>query len=155
MAKLSDLLVSLLIIGTATATRSFNNLAEQARELEAKIIIGTINMIQQPFLIENQRFASNLEELGLGIPSETKNYEYKVFALAQTQAQVTAKAKQRGLRSYTGAVFLVKDNAFGYLITVAVCETDRASQTPPGMPQEPQSSGHEIKCPFGSKQLGR
>jgi Tfp pilus assembly protein PilE len=155
MAKLSDIVVSLLIIGTATTTQSFKNLAEKAREVEAKIIVGAINMLQQPFLIENQRFASTLEELNLGIPPETENYEYKFFALDQTQAQVTAKAKQRGLRSYTGAVFLVKNNTLENSITVIVCETDQASQTPPGMPQAPQSSEHEIKCPSGSKQLGR
>ena len=155
MAKLSEILVSILIIGTATATQSFNNMAEKAREVEAKLILGAINMLQQPFLLEKQRFASTLEELELGIPPETENYEYKVFALDQTQAQVTAKAKQRGLRSYTGAVFLVKNNTLGDSITVAICETAQASQTPPGMPQAPQSSGYEIKCPSGSKQLGR
>lgn len=155
MAKLSEIIVSLLIIVTATTTQPFNNMAGKAREVEAKLIVGAINMIQQPFLIENQRFASNLEELELGIPRETENYEYKVFALAPTQAQVTAKAKQPGARSYTGAVFVVKNNTVGNSITVAVCETNRASQTPPGMPQAPQSGGHEIKCPSGSKQLGR
>jgi len=154
MAKFSELLVSLLIIGTATGIQSFNNLIFKAREVEAKIMLGTINMLQQPFLIENHRFASTSEELELGIPAETENYEYKVFALDPSQAQVTAKAKQRGLRSYTGAVFVVKDDPLGQSITVAVCETDQASQIAPAMPQAPQSSGHGIKCPSGSKQVG-
>lgn len=155
MAKLSDILVSLLIIGTANTTQSFNNVIEKAREVEPKIIISTVNILQQPFLIENQHFASTLEELHLGIPSETENYEYKVFALGKKQAQVTAKAKQRGLKSYTGAVGVVKNDTLGESITVTVCETEQASQTPPKMPQMPQSSGNEIKCPFGSKPLGR
>ena len=154
MAKLSDIIVSSLIIGVATATQSFNNVVGKAREVEAKIIISAVNMLQQPFLIENQRFASTLEELNLGIPSETENYEYKVVALDRTQAQVTAKAKQRGAKSYTGAIFILKNNMLSNSITVTVCETEHASQTPPGMPQAPQSSGHEIKCPSGSKQLG-
>ena len=157
MARLSDLLVSLLIIGTATSTtstQSFHNLVGKAREVEAKIIIGSIITLQQPFLIENQRFASTLEELALGIPAKTENYEYKVFALEQTQAIVTAKARQRGARSYTGAVFVVKDNTLGNSIAFAMCETEQPSPTPPVMPQMPQSSGHKTQCPSGSKQLG-
>lgn len=153
MAKLTELLVSSLIIGTVTLIQPLHNITGKARQIEAKLIIGTINMLQQPFLIENQRFASTLEELGLGIPSETKNYEYKVFALDQTQAQVTARAKQRGARSYIGTVLVVKDNALGTSIAVAVCETEQPSQKPPAIPQVPQNSGYKIKCPFGSKQL--
>ena len=153
MAKLTELLVSSLIIGTVYLIQPIHTITGKARQIEAKLILGTTNMLQQPFLIENQRFASTLEELGLGIPSETKNYEYKVFALEQTQAQVTARAKQLGAKSYTGAVFVVKDNAFGNSITAAVCETEQPSQKPPGMPQAPQSRGDKIKCPSGSKQL--
>lgn len=153
MTRLSELLVSVAIVGTATLTQPFYNLTDKAREVEAKIIISAIHMLQQPFLIENQRFASNLEELALGIPAATENYEYKVFALNETQAQVTARAKQRGARSYTGTVFLVRDNSFRSSITAAVCETEQPSQTLPSMPQVLQSSGHEIKCPSGSKQL--
>lgn len=155
MARLSELLVSLLIIGTATSTtstQSFHNLVGKAREVEAKIILGAIITLQQPFLIENQRFASTLKELELSIPAETENYEYKVFALDQTQAIVTGKAKQRGARSYTGAVSVVKNNTPGNSIAFAICETEQPSPIPPGMPL-PQSSGHKIKCPFGSKQL--
>lgn len=153
MAKSTELLVSSLIIGAVYLIQPLHTITGKARQIEAKLILGTINMLQQPFLIENQRFASTLEELGLGIPSETKNYEYKVFALEQTQAQVTARAKQRGARSYTGAVFVVKDNMFGSSIAIAVCETEQPSQKPPAMLQAPQSSGYKIKCPSGSKQL--
>lgn len=150
MARLSELVVSLLIIGTATSMQSFHNLIGKAREVEAKIIIGSIIKLQQPFLMENQRFASTLKELELGIPAETENYEYTVFALAETQAIITARAKQRGARSYTGAVFVVRDNTIGNSIAFAVCETEQPSLILPGIPQ---SSGHEIKCPSGSKQF--
>ncbi len=153
MAKLTELLVSSLIIGTVYLIQPIHTITGKAIQIEAKLIIGTINMLQQPFLIENQRFASTLKELGLGIPSETKNYEYKVFALEQTQAQVTARAKQLGAKSYTSAVFVVKDNVFGNSIAVAVCESEQPSQKPPSMLQVPQSRGYKIKCPSGSKQL--
>ena len=153
MTKLSEIVVSLLIIGTATSTQSWQDIIGEARGVEAKLIISTINKIQQPFYVENQRFASTLEELSLGIPRETENFEYKVFALDQQQAKVTAKAKQPGSKSYTGSIFVVKNNQLEETITVAICETQQASQTPPKMPQAPQLSGQEIKCPPGSKQL--
>lgn len=95
MTRLSELLVSVAIVATATSTQPFHNLTGKAREVEAKIIISTIHMLQQPFLIENQRFASNLEELALGIPVATENYEYKLFSLSETQAQASSIATQR------------------------------------------------------------
>jgi len=146
MTKISDLLVSTFIIGTISSMQPFHNLIGKAREVEAKIVISTVNILQQPFLIENQRFASTLEELALGIPTETENYKYKIFAVGQTQALVTATAKQRGARSYAGAISVVKDNMIDNSIIVAVCETEQPSLTPPDVPQ---ISGEDIKCPTG------
>ncbi len=69
---------------------------------------------------------------------------------------MTTQAKRPELRSYTGAVFVVKDG--NDLLTVAgICETDAPSATPPAMPVAPSNTQDRsmIQCPAGSHLLER
>jgi hypothetical protein len=128
----------------------------KAREAEGRQNLGSMNRAQQAYYLESSKFATTIEELGIGIKPETENYRYQVLPQANQNQSVmmTAQAKRPRLRSYTGAVFLVKINGED-LIVAGICETDEPSSTPPAMPTAPRNGTSEIQCPAGSKLLGR
>lgn len=143
--SLITVFINLVIIGllATIALPSFLNQANKGKQSEAKQYISSINKAQQIFYLEESRFASTIEELGLGINLETKNYIYNISVSEKTRTIATATAKEDGLKSYTGAVFLVK-NAEGYDTTItAICETKRPSKTPPATPE---LVGSNIQC---------
>jgi uncharacterized protein YjbI with pentapeptide repeats len=124
------------------------------RQTEAKQYIGYINSGQQTFFLDKSKFATNLDDLGLGVPGSTDFYNYQILPQknANKSAIAVAKAKVSGLRSYTGAVFVVKDANSKQSITVsAICESEQPTTTPPAAPNPPKNSGEAIKCPTGSK----
>ena len=115
-----------------------------------------MNRAQQAFYLENEKFGTTIEELGIGIEPEDENYRYQVVPQGD-QAQsvmMTAQAKRPELRSYTGAVFVLKGGDEG--VTFAwICETDAPSATPPAMPGAPSNTQDRlmIQCPPGSHPL--
>jgi type II secretory pathway pseudopilin PulG len=123
----------------------------QARESEGQQYISSMNSAQQAFYIENEKFATAIDELGLGLKPETENYSYQIVPQSGSipSAMMTAKAKSPELKSYTGAVFAIKVNGEVTSVSV-VCRTDQPSTTPPAMPIAPKNAEEEIKCPAGS-----
>ncbi len=77
---LIELLVVIIIIGilSAIALPSFLNQANKARESEGKQYAGSMNRGQQTFYLENQKFATDITNMGLGIATQTTNYKYTV-----------------------------------------------------------------------------
>src|SRR4028118_1006170 len=123
----------------------------KARESEGKQYISSMNRGQQAVYAENGKFATAIDELGLGLRPETENYSYQIVPQSGSipSAMMTAKAKRPELKSYTGAVFAIKVD--GEVTTVSVvCGTDQPSTTPPAMPIAPKNAEEEIKCPAGS-----
>ena len=123
----------------------------QARETEGQQYIRSMNRGQQAFYAENGKFATAIDELGLGLKPETENYSYQIVPQSGSMptAMMTAKAKSPELKSYTGAVFYIQVEGEFTSVSV-VCETDRPSTTPPAMPIAPKNAEEEIKCPAGS-----
>ncbi len=127
-----------------------NRQTNEAREAEGRTNVGSMNRAQQAYHIEYSKFATTIEDLGLGINPESENYRYQVVSQGNQRERVmiTAQAKRPELRSYTGAVVVVKQN--GEDLTVAgICETDEPSSTPPAMPTHRKDTG-EFLCPAGS-----
>ncbi|BAZ32895.1 general secretion pathway protein H [Cylindrospermum sp. NIES-4074] len=144
-------LVGLFQLRAAIALPSLLNQASKAKQAEAKNYIGTMNRAQQAYFLENGKFASTISELQLGIKSETTNYSYSVNVInPKRSVRLTAKAKNSGIKSYTGAVFV--QNAKESFTIAGVCETNAPSQTPPSMPQFVKGI---IRCPAGSQSLAR
>jgi len=75
---LIELLVVIIIIGilSAIALPSFLSQANKAKQSEAKQYLSSVNKGQQAVYAENNAFASDMTELGLGIKSATNNYTY-------------------------------------------------------------------------------
>jgi ribosomal protein L35AE/L33A len=124
----------------------------KAQQSEAKMYIGSIIRSQQTFYLEKNKFTSTLEDLRVGISSEATNYNYSILSADNLQAISTAAAKEDGLKSYTGAVFLVKDKD-GFDTTIStICESNTPSKTPPATPK---ISGNDIQCSSESLSLYR
>ncbi|MBD2541721.1 type IV pilin-like G/H family protein [Coleofasciculus sp. FACHB-SPT36] len=135
---------------------AFNNQATKAKQSEGKMYIGAMNRSQQAYYLENNKFGTTIEQLGIGIKPETESYNYQIVPQGNGTQRVmhTAKAKRPELNSYTGAVFVVTNN--GENITrAAICETDKPSSTPPAMPTPPKNISEQIQCPAGSRLIGR
>jgi hypothetical protein len=126
----------------------------QGRESEAKQYIASMNRAQQAFYIEKEKFATAIDELGLGIKPETENYSYQIVPQSGLipSTMMTAKAKNPELKSYTGTVFVIKVNEENTTVSV-MCETDKPSTVPPAMPAAPKNAEEEIECPAGSSRI--
>ena len=76
-------LVLLMCIGvlTAIALPSFLSSANKAKQSQAKQYVGSMNRAQQARFAENGTFSTSVENLGLGIKTETTNYKYSVDLL--------------------------------------------------------------------------
>jgi hypothetical protein len=113
-----------------------------AKQVQAKDNIMSINLSQQIFYLEHKKFAPTLDKLELAIPTETRNYKYSIINsddpdnTDNIKTIATAIAKENGLKSYLGYVFIVKDvNLKGNYgerpIKSIACESNQSSKIPP------------------------
>ena len=131
---LIELLVVIIIIGilSAIALPSFLNQANKAKQSEAKTYVGSMNRAQQAYYLENTQFAlnSNFGSLGLGIATQTVNYQYSISSNS-TASTVTNQAKTilalAPLKSYIGGVMVGTVAATSEATTLAIlCEGAQA-----------------------------
>jgi len=123
--------------------------ANRARQVEARNNLGAMNRAQQAYYLEYAKFATNIQDLNIGIPAETENYRYRITTpggASRLIAIITASAKRSGLKSYTGVVWVSQRN--GENITLArLCETNEPSISAPGIIISPQTNeGLECRC---------
>lgn len=124
----------------------------KARETEVKQYVSSINRGQQAFYAENARFTSILQELGLGIKSETQNYSYSIVLSNDRRfVQSIGLAKRDGLKGYTGIVFLV-DSTNGKSTSSLFCESNQPSKELPGTPVFSNSTSN-LQCPLGYSKI--
>jgi len=116
-----------------------------SKEVEGKQNVGSMNRAQQAYFQENNEFANSVPELGIGIKTQTKNYEYSIHATPLTAFEYGVSRKD-DFRSYVGGVFLTSDlEAKGEILAVAIiCVTES-----PGTkrPAEPVVRGNFVECP--------
>jgi type IV pilus assembly protein PilA len=140
-----EFLVVIVIIGVlaAIALPSLLSCGNKAQQSEARTYVGSMNRGQQAYFMEKDTFANSIEKLGLGIKTQTANYQYSLQTTPKTAFSygVALKHTTKPIKSYVGAVFLVlvkKDKtkaAKNKLETVAIlCETNTASTTQPANP---------------------
>lgn len=131
-----------------------NNRTSQKPQDEAKKYMYALTKVQQAHYQEVGKFATTIEEVSIGLRTETESYRYRIVPQADEKqsVMVTAEAKNSELPSYTGAVFVTKVN--GETTTAAqICETDKPSTSPPPMPAAPAANSLKIQCPAGSRSL--
>ncbi|MEB3150794.1 MAG: type IV pilin-like G/H family protein [Sphaerospermopsis sp.] len=106
---LIELLVVIIIIGilSAIALPSFLNQAAKAKQSEAKTYVGSVNRAQQSFRIENTQFASNIDQLQIGIPTSTDYYSYTLAASVNTTTVLAGAKDPTSLKGFSGGVSIL------------------------------------------------
>lgn len=102
---LIELLVVVIIIGVlaAIALPSLLGQVNKAKQTEARQNIGAANRAQQAFYLEKGKFATDFNELSIGIKN-TDSYEYVIAGDATGPIQANAKVLTGALKSYFGLV---------------------------------------------------
>ncbi|WP_210437047.1 type IV pilin-like G/H family protein [Oxynema aestuarii] len=137
---LIELLVVVIIIGilAAVALPSLLSQANKAKQVEARNNIGAMNRAQQAYNLEKPGFADQIGKLGLGIPSQTTNYEYSIDGGGSEASDANNLANRRDtkLKSYKGYTFTIELEQDGVTETVAraiVCESQLPDQDADGI----------------------
>lgn len=147
---LIELLVVIIIIGilSAIALPSFLNQANKAKQSEAKTYVGSLNKGQQAYFTEKSKFGTDISVLGVGINTETVNYEYTSGG-DLTRSDSEGKSKVAVLRSYGGAVQIEQVVGSNDFTSVAIlCENEQ----PGAIAAIPPTDGQN--CAGGSVQVG-
>jgi type IV pilus assembly protein PilA len=139
---LIELLVVIIIIGilAAIALPSLLSQVNKGKQAEAKQNIGAVNRAQQAYFLENDSFASDVVSVGIGIKTQTVNYNYSIKANEiQNQAGDTiydktnniASARATTLKSYVGQNFTtIGDTTVSEVLTLGfVCESNNIGTT--------------------------
>jgi prepilin-type N-terminal cleavage/methylation domain-containing protein len=149
---LIELLVVIIIIGilSAIALPSFLNQANKAKESEAKQYTGSMNRSQQAKFAELGGFATSVDNLGLGIKTQTTNYNYTILG----QSQDTAIGSQgiprvNALKAYTGTVALVGNTNTSETSTIAVLCVSKGTQTTALAPEPAPAANGNLDCTQG------
>jgi prepilin-type N-terminal cleavage/methylation domain-containing protein len=147
---LIELLVVVTITGilAAIAIPSFLSRANTAKQVEAKMYLGSLNRSQQAFYTEHGKFAGTAQALGL-YSQPTSNYEYQVSLPSDGSLQAVHYANSRvpKLRSYAGMVALVQQ---GGVMQSVLCESETAEL---GQAPAPTSDGMSVSCADKTKPL--
>lgn len=87
---LIELLVVIIIIGilAAIALPSLLGQANKAKQSEARNNVGAINRAQQAFNLEGGVFTTSMVNLGIGIKTQSVNYDYPIKGFVQNNKVV-------------------------------------------------------------------
>lgn len=100
-----------LVLGLGSVVLSLPSLlscGNKGRQAEARQNVGAMNRAQQAYYLENQAFSKSFESLGIGIKTQTINYEYSTRATKTAAFNYgIARKGTKNIKSYVGGVFVV------------------------------------------------
>lgn len=137
---------SLLVFVIPTFVVAFNENQPVviAKQAEVKNIIGAVNRAQQAFHFEKLQFSNSIEDLGLNKSTiSSPYYNIAISEVDEKKAVVIATAKERGFKSYAGAVSFSNGQ-----YNVITCITINPSKEVAA----PIFSDDTFKCASGSKE---
>lgn len=124
--------------------------SRRADESEAMTYMGTINRGQQAFRLDNDTFAESIDQLDLGLRSQTEDYKYEITISDDDMTAVTAVPRKGSRSSFIGAVLVVGDgNEIGTTRSIA-CKSDQPSQSAPSLPSMTEDG--QLQCASGSSE---
>ena len=120
---LIELLVVVIIIGilAAVALPSLLSQANKAKQVEARNNTGAINRAQQSYHLENSDMTTSIGALGVGIPTQSVNYQYSIVTGAvggESVAILGSCAIKDKLKAYQGQVYTTNVNTGGVVEAV-------------------------------------
>jgi type IV pilus assembly protein PilA len=142
LLKITFIGVPLGIIFLALVAPSFLNCSNKAKQSEAKQYLSSINRAQQAYFAEIGAFSNSVNALGIGIKTQTSNYNYSTQATKNAVFSYgVSRSESKNLHSYVAAIFLVPSNdgaskAAKNEVTTAsiVCEVNFPRNTQPANP---------------------
>lgn len=131
-----------------------SNSSIKARIHEGKFYAGSMNRTQQFYYLDNNKFASNIKHLRLGIKLEKNDYSVKTVPQSNHKSVMNiVQAKDKKLKSYVGLVYFIKLGDRDDLLA-KLCETSQSLSKPPVMPKLAKNAKYDdIKCPSGFKAI--
>jgi serine/threonine protein kinase len=137
----------------AIAVPSMFAMVWKARQAEGKQNVGAMNRAEQAYFLEKSEFTDSITDLGLGIKTQTENYNYSIRAMPLSAFNY-AVSRKYDLKSYVGGVFLTSaDEATDEILTQGlVCETNSRGTK---RPSEPIIRGNVVECAPNTKPLGK
>ncbi|NJK74383.1 MAG: hypothetical protein HC942_10225 [Microcoleus sp. SU_5_6] len=96
-----------------------------------------MNRAQQAYFAEKSAFSNSIDALGIGIKTQTTNYNYSTIATKNAAfSYAVSRSETKNLPSYVGAVFLfVSPAANNEKTTLAIlCEAKSFGNTQPPNP---------------------
>jgi type IV pilus assembly protein PilA len=137
--------VAIIGILASIAAPSFLRQVARARQSQAQINVGAVNDAQKAWRATHQSFAENLDDLALGIPVITNDYNYEITAASPTRADFTATSKDPNVtRSFVGTVAILNGQAFS-----VTCQ----STTPSANVADPIVAGNQLICGNGAEPM--
>jgi serine/threonine protein kinase len=142
----------------AIALPSLFTMVQKGKQAEARQTVGAMNRAQKAYFLESNEFAASIQELGIGIRTQTQNYQYSIRA-TPLAVFTYATPREKKIKGYVGAVFLTSgDKSKGEIVTVQLlCETNSPSWLQNWFniqrPAEPIVRGNFVECPPNTKFL--
>jgi type II secretory pathway pseudopilin PulG len=155
LLRITFISVPVVIILAAIALPSFTcGGSYKAKQSEAKQYVSAMNKGQQAIYAEEGAFSNSINGLGIGIKTQTTNYNYSIIA-TKNAAFNYGVARSNNLTSYVGAVFLVpvSQAANNQKTTVSIlCAANSPRKTQP--PDPILQNGNPV-CAAGSSLVTR
>ena len=128
----------------------------KAMQTEAKLYVSSMHKGQQAKYAEDGSFSNSIDTLGIGIKTQTSNYNYSTVATKNSAfSYAVPLSETKNLPSYVGAVFLVPDSqaAKNKKTTVSIlCETTSPGKT---QPPNPIFQNGDFACSHGTVAVTR
>jgi type IV pilus assembly protein PilA len=143
------LIVGILVAISLPAMLKYSN---RARQAEARQHVGAILGAEQVYYMEKENvFTENLDDLALGLQSQTPNYTYSIRSPDPQSLIVTASNERPHLKIYSGGVFAVPGGTdSGYVSITILCESKLPAVELKQIPVAPLDSD---TCPPGYQRL--
>ncbi|MEO6863531.1 MAG: type IV pilin-like G/H family protein [Microcoleus sp.] len=126
------------------------------KQTEGQLYVRSIYKAQQAYFVEKGSFSNSVEALGLGLETETKNYQYSTRATKQAAFNY-GFSKQKELKSYISGVFVVPASQVDanapkneMKTTAILCEADSPGTIKPA---EPTYENGKIACGTGTTKV--
>lgn len=148
---LIELLVVVMIGGllAAIALPSFLNQSNKAKQVEAKLYLGSLNRAQQAYMLEHLHFTSNPDKLSVVLTPST-NYQFSIVVSSPDRLYAIhhAESLHSTLHSYVGMTAIVQQTSGEAATSSVVCE---AKQAGIGKAGDPIHSTSNITCASTTK----
>ncbi|MDP8935668.1 MAG: type IV pilin-like G/H family protein [Cyanobacteriota bacterium] len=136
LLRITFIYVPVVMILAANTLLLSSGCGGKAKQSEAKQYVNSMNKAQKAKYAEDGAFSNSVNALGLGIKTQTTNYNYSTIS-TKNAAFSYGVARSKNLTSYVGAVFLVpvSQAANKEKTTVFIlCEANSPGNTQPSAP---------------------